>query len=141
MRCQDIMKRDVYFVTPDTTVDIAAGKMRAYEVGFLPVCNTSLRVLGTITDRDIALRIVAENRPSDTFVRHAMTNEVVACRPDDDVRAAESLMGTYRKSRIMIIDDTDRLVGVISLSDVVHRERKGRAVQTMRAVTLRELQA
>jgi CBS domain-containing protein len=140
MRCQDIMKRDVYFVTPDTTVDIAAGKMRAYGVGFLPVCNTSLRVLGTITDRDITCRLVADGRPSDTFVRHVMTNEVVACRPDDDVRTAEALMSTYRKSRIMCIDETERLCGVISLSDVVHRERKGRAVETMRAVTFRELQ-
>jgi CBS domain-containing protein len=97
-----------------------------------------MQVLGTITDRDIAIRLVAESRPATTPVNDLMTREIVACKPTDDIRKAEQLMGTQQKSRIMCLDDAGRLVGVISLSDIAQREKGDWAARTMKQVTERE---
>jgi len=112
--------------------------MRDANVGFLPVCDSTKKVLGAITDRDIALRIVAENRPPTTAVGDVMTREVIACRPDDEVTRAEQLMGKHQKSRMICTDQEGRLLGVISLSDIAQVEEPSRASQTMKQVTERE---
>jgi len=138
MRCEEIMKRDVECVTPSDQVQVAARRMRDANVGFLPVCDPSRKVLGAITDRDIAVRIVADGRPPTTAIGDVMTREVVACRPEDDVRRAEELMGKQHKSRMIVADEQWRLLGVISLSDIAQVEDASRASQTMKQVTERE---
>src|SRR2546428_10111714 len=138
MRCEDIMKRDVECIDPTQPVQEAARRMRDANVGFLPVCDSTRKVLGTITDRDIALRIVAESRPPTTSVGDVMTREVIACRPDDEVTRAEQLMGKHHKSRMICTDQEGRLLGVISLSDIAQVEEPSRASQTMKQVTERE---
>ena len=138
MRCEDIMKRDVECIDPREPVQEAARRMRDANVGFLPVCDSSKKVLGALTDRDIAIRIVAEGRPPTTAAADVMTREVVACRPDADVRDAEQLMGTRQKSRMMVTDEDGCLCGVISLSDIAQVEEASRASQTMKQVTGRE---
>jgi CBS domain-containing protein len=95
------------------------------------------KVLGTVTDRDIAIRLVAERRDAGTAVDQIMTREVIACRPEDDIRDAEDLMGKHRKSRIMCVDDGGRLVGVISLSDIAEVDGS-RAATTLNRVSQRE---
>ena len=138
MRCEEIMKRDVQCVQPTDPVQAAARRMRDANIGFLPVCDSSRKVLGAITDRDIALRIVADGRPPTTAIDDVMTREVVACAPGDDVRRAEELMGKQHKSRMIVADEEWRLVGVISLSDIAQVEDASRASQTMKQVTERE---
>jgi CBS domain-containing protein len=138
MRCEEIMKRDVQYVQPTDPVQAAARRMREANVGFLPVCDSSRKVLGAITDRDIALRIVAEGRPPTTAIGDVMTREVVACAAGDDVRRAEDLMGKQHKSRMIVADEEWRLLGVISLSDIAQVEDGPRASQTMKEVTERE---
>ncbi|HYS08314.1 MAG TPA: CBS domain-containing protein [Myxococcales bacterium] len=138
MRCEEIMKRDVQCVQPTDPVQAAARRMRDANIGFLPVCDSSRKVLGAITDRDIALRIVADGRPPTTAIGDVMTREVVACAPGDDVRRAEELMGKQHKSRMIVADEEWRLVGVISLSDIAQVEDASRASQTMKQVTERE---
>ena len=138
MRCEEIMKRDVQCVQPTDPVQVAARRMRDANIGFLPVCDSSKKVLGAITDRDIALRIVADGRPPTTAIADVMTREVVACAPGDDVRRAEELMGKQHKSRMIVADDEWRLLGVISLSDIAQVEDASRASQTMKQVTERE---
>ena len=138
MRCEEIMKRDVKCVQPTDPVQVAAGRMREANVGFLPVCDSSKKVLGAITDRDIVLRIVADGRPPTTAVADVMTREVVACAPGDDVRRAEELMGKQHKSRMIVADEDWRLLGVISLSDIAQVEDASRASQTMKQITERE---
>jgi CBS domain-containing protein len=139
MRCQEIMKQTVQCVSPEDSVQTAATRMREANVGFLPVCDESSKVLGTITDRDLALRIVADERPMSTRVSDVMTQEIVACRPEDDVTKAEDMMGKNQKSRIMCIDARGRLMGVISLSDLAQRQQDGaRTAYTLRRVTARE---
>ncbi len=138
MRCEEIMKREVECVSPRDTVEDAAILMRDENVGFLPVCDESKKVLGTITDRDIAIRLVATKKRGNTLVEDIMTREVVACRPGDDVREAERLMAKEHKSRIMCVDERENLIGVISLSDLAQHERGKRASETLRQVSERE---
>ena len=138
MRCEEIMKRDVECIAPMQPVQEAARRMRDANVGFLPVCDSSKKVLGAITDRDIAIRIVAEGRPPTTAAADVMTPEVVACRPDDDVTEAEQLMGERQKSRMIVTDENGCLCGVISLSDIAQVEEGSRASETMRQITDRE---
>jgi CBS domain-containing protein len=138
MRCEVIMKKDVECVSPQDAAEIAARRMRDENIGFLPVCDQSRAVLGTLTDRDIAIRLVAENKPASTQVGDLMTREVIACRPQDDVEEAEKLMSRHQKSRIMCIDESNRLVGILSLSDIARYDRTGLASETLRGITERE---
>jgi CBS domain-containing protein len=126
MRCEQIMKRDVKFVSPRDTVDDAACLMRDENVGFLPVCDDSRRVLGALTDRDIAVRLVASKKPASTFVEEIMTRGGVACRPRDDASEASRLMSESQKSRIICCNDDGTIAGVISLSDLPARESRAR---------------
>ncbi|MHB8873606.1 MAG: CBS domain-containing protein [Myxococcaceae bacterium] len=139
MRCEEIMKRKVQCLTPKDTVHGAAKRMREMNTGFLPICDGAGRVLGTLTDRDITVRLVAENRPATEPVETIMSTEVIACRPNDDIRRAGELMGKHRKSRILVMDD-GKLVGVISLSDIAHHDAKN-AATAMGQVTMREVRA
>ena len=141
MRCEHIMKRNVECVSPGDSVQTAAMRMRDQNIGFLPVCEKDMKVLGTITDRDLAIRILAEGRPAATSVHDVMTDEVIACRPEDELRRAEELMGRHHKSRIMCVDGNGVLAGVISLSDIAQQDKASRAAQTMRGVTEREARA
>jgi CBS domain-containing protein len=137
IQCRDIMKREIECLSPGEPARAAAERMREQNIGFLPVCDDSMTVLGTVTDRDIALRIVAERRPASTPIEQVMTREVVACDPQDSIDAAKELMADYRKSRIMCVDVDGALVGIISLSDIAKLESDG-AGRTLREVTRRE---
>ena len=138
MLCETLMKTSVECVTPDESVVIAARLMRDGNLGFLPVCEEySGRVLGTVTDRDITLRLVAERLPLWTRVEDVMTRDVIACSPDDDLDTAHDLMAENQVSRIMCIDDDEQLVGVISLSDVAQMDGT-QAVRTLKQVSARE---
>jgi CBS domain-containing protein len=138
MQCKDLMKRNPYTVKPTDTVQTAARVMRDKNVGFLPVCDDDDRVLGTLTDRDIVIRVCVDNRPIGAVpVEDVMTREVVFCSPDENVHDAEQRMAQDHKSRLLVCEN-DQLVGVISLSDVAEREELRRAAWTMREVASRE---
>lgn len=137
MQCEEIMKRDVECVSPHDTVQTAAKRMRDENVGFLPVCDSSNNVIGTVTDRDLAIRVLAEGWEASCAIDDVLTREVVACRPEDDLDTAEALMAKHQKSRIMCVDDDGRLAGVISLSDIAQQET-GSASETLRSVSERE---
>jgi len=134
MRCEELMKRDVRFVHKNSTAQEAARIMRDENIGFLPVCDQQKRVLGTVTDRDLAIRLLAENRPASELVGGVMTNEAVCVRSSEDTRVAEQKMMSEQKSRIMCVDDGGHLEGVISLADIVHSTSSERAAETVREV-------
>ena len=138
MRCEEVMKRDVQCTTLQDSVQLAAQRMASENVGFLPVCDEWGTVLGTVTDRDLTLRVLAHGRPADTLIADVFTHEVVACRPDDDLYDAQAMMARRHKSRIMCVDECNRLVGVISLSDVAQQSSEARAARTLRQISQRE---
>jgi CBS domain-containing protein len=138
MLCRDIMKGDVLCVTARTTVAQAAAVMRDEQIGFLPVCDEARNVIGTVTDRDITVRVVAGNEPANQSIERFMTPDVVACRSDDDLAIAQDLMGEMQVSRIVCLDEDGELEGVISLSDIAQVGDGTGATATLRSVTVRE---
>jgi CBS domain-containing protein len=139
MHCSDIMKTDVQCCGRDESVEAAAERMKERNVGFLPVCDDSGAVVGTITDRDLAVRVLGDHRKaSETLVHDVMTADVVCCSPEDDLSIAEDLMAQHRKSRIICADDRRLPVGIISLSDIARAEESPKASQLLEAVATRE---
>ena len=138
MLCRDLMKGDVLCVTARTTVAQAAAIMRDEQIGFLPVCDEARNVIGTVTDRDIAIRVVAENEPVNQPIERFMSPDIVACRSDDDLAIAQDLMGEMQVSRIVCLDEDGELDGVISLSDIAQVGDGTDATATLRSVTVRE---
>ncbi len=138
MLCEDIMMDEVACLSPTDTAQVAACKMRDLKVGFLPVCDASGKAIGTLTDRDLAIRVIADNRSMETLVSTLMTKEVIACRPKDDIQRAQYLMAEHQKSRIVVIRNGGRVAGVISLSDIAQNVDAQHAAETMREVSERE---
>ena len=139
MRCKDVMKTNVQSAALTDTVQSAARSMRDRNIGFLPVRGADGKVVGTLTDRDIAIRVASEDKSaSKCRVSDFMTREVVSCLPGDDLARAEQLMATQKKSRVLVIDEEGTLCGVISLSDVAERDSTTRAAVTLRQVAARE---
>jgi CBS domain-containing protein len=135
MRCEEIMKGDVSTVSRDATVQEAARLMVDDDIGFLPVVDGSGNVVGTITDRDIAIRLVAPGLPADSIrVHQVMTTNVVSCKRSDDLRIAEELMKESKVSRILVVDDRGAPCGVISLGDLAERDDERAAGSTLREV-------
>lgn len=116
------------------TVRQCATLMRDDEIGFVPICNEAGAPVGAITDRDLAIRVLAEGLSSDENVDRFMTRDVVACRLGDDVDEAEQLMRSHQKSRIMVCDELGRLRGVISLADIAGVESDESLGETLQSV-------
>jgi CBS domain-containing protein len=133
------MKSPIECVSPETSVREAARKLRDHNIGFLPVCDEAMRPVGTLTDRDsIAIRAVAEEMPLASPVEACMTWDVVSCNASDDIQEARDLMESYQVSRIICTGRQGRVVGVISLSDIVDVDEDSGA-QTLRRVSQREV--
>ena len=122
MKAQDIMSRNPTCVTPDTTLVQAARLMKDENIGVIPVIESesSRRLVGVLTDRDIAVRAVAEGRDgATTSVSHVMTADVRTSSVTDSVNDVMELMGREQVRRIPIVDDRGALVGIIAQADIV----------------------
>ncbi len=142
MQCLDLMKTELEtFREHDPVVEVAR-RMRDVNIGFVPICDPDGHPVGTLTDRDLALRVcAADRRAGEVRAGEVMTRELVTCRDTDDLEQAERLMARHHKARMLVVDEDGRLVGVISLSDVVDEEDDERAAETMRQVAEREIHA
>ncbi|HEY0523535.1 MAG TPA: CBS domain-containing protein, partial [Stellaceae bacterium] len=119
MEIREIMSRDVRTASPTQTLQDAARIMADHDVGALPVCDEGVGLVGMITDRDIALRGVAERLdPKRTTVGTAMTDEVYFCFEDDAVEDVAEQLAELRIRRLPVLDDAKRLVGIVSLKDI-----------------------
>jgi CBS domain-containing protein len=131
MKVYDIMSSDVQLITPDDTIQAAAQKMAEADVGFLPVGEND-KLVGMVTDRDIALRAVARGKnPASTRVREIMTDKVLYCLEDEDVEEAADTMSNLKIRRLPIVDDDKRLVGVLSLGDIAFKHKGSIAGTTL----------
>ncbi len=118
MQVKDIMTTNVAFVLPESSLKEAARIMKCLDIGALPVCNEK-RLLGMITDRDIAVRSVAEGAGSEnTRVMDIMTNGVHWCFDDVDVEEAAQKMAKAQVRRLVVINREKRLTGIVSLADL-----------------------
>jgi len=126
MKVRETMTRNVECVAPETTIEEAARKMKALDIGFLPVCEND-RLIGTLTDRDIVLRAIADGRDLGTSVRDVMTNSVFYCFEDDDVEVCAEHMQDMEVRRILVLNRDKRLMGVVSLGDLSRTDEKAAA--------------
>lgn len=118
MKIKDVMTQNVQVVSPSDPIVEAARLMKEQDTGFLPVCDGN-RILGTITDRDIVIRAVAAGLDVEaTQVREAMSSGVSYCFADDDVEKAAAHMRSEQIRRLIVIDQSKKLVGVVSLGDL-----------------------
>ena len=118
MTISEIMTADAQCIDPDTTLTDAAKRLRDLDVGALPVCEND-RVVGMITDRDLAVRGMAEEcSPDMTTVRDIMTSGIVYAYDDQDVEAAAQIMERRQIRRLPIMNRSKRLVGIVSLGDI-----------------------
>jgi len=135
MKVQQIMSRNVECVEPTTPISKAAQKMRDLDIGFLAVCEHG-KPVGTITDRDITIRSVAESLdPRLERVSEIMTAETFNCREDEEVEHAGRLMQEKQIRRLLILDRNDKLVGVVSIGDIA----KSSAARRLAGETLGEI--
>ena len=118
MRVREVMSQGVQCIAPESTLQEAACKMKEYNFGSLPVCDGD-RLIGMITDRDIAIRSVsAGDDPTKCPVREIMTPSLVYSFDDAEVEDAATLMQQKQIRRLPILNRDKRLVGIVSLGDL-----------------------
>jgi len=136
MKISEVMTRDVQTVRPDQPVQEAASFMLSADAGSIPVTDGD-RLIGMITDRDIAVRGVAKGYGPDTPVRELMTDEVICARHDDDVGDVASRMSSAQVRRLPVIDGDERLCGIVSLGDLSRDADEDSAAQALEGVSER----
>ena len=113
---KELMSRDVKVISPDMTIGEAARKMRDGDFGMLPVGEDD-RMIGTISDRDIAIRAVAEGKDSGTKVREVMSEGIAWAYEGDSVEQAAMIMSERQVRRLPVMNRDKRLVGIVALGD------------------------
>lgn len=117
---RDIMTESPAVCTQDTTAQDAAQMMEKNDCGSLPVVESrdSMKLIGMVTDRDLALRVLGRGQGPDTKVREAMTRNVSSVRLDDDLDAVERVMSGQQVRRVPVVDDQDRVAGIVAQADL-----------------------
>jgi len=123
MKVKEVMTYGVETVSPEETLEQAAKKMRLHAVGFLPVVDEG-KLVGVVTDRDIVLRAVAEGlRPYMSRVCVVMTLKILSCYEDEGITQASLVMERNLVRRLVVLDRSENLVGVVSLDDFAAKMR------------------
>ena len=133
MKVTDCMTRDVQMTSPEETLRDAAQAMVRLDAGVLPVSEGD-RLVGMITDRDIAVRGVAEGRGPDTKVAEVMSREVMYCYEDEDSAAVLRNMGDIQVRRLPVLNRDKRLIGIVSLADLAARGQSARAGEALSGI-------
>ncbi len=133
MQVSQCMSRNVEVVDPDTSLREAARTMARIDAGVLPVGEND-RLVGIITDRDIAVRAVAEGREPDAPVRDVMSQDIKYCYADADAEEVLENMGALQLRRMPVVDRDKRLVGIVSIGDLA-KEEEGETGEAMREIT------
>lgn len=124
MKCNDVMTKNPVCCLPNDSVVKAAQLMKRLNIGPIPIVESekSKKLVGFLTDRDLALKIIAEGRdPKTTQVEEVMSRKVVICRMDDDLQKAMDVMAEHQFRRIPVIDSDNRIIGIIAQADVATR--------------------
>jgi CBS domain-containing protein len=126
MKLRDVMTQGVREISPDSSLRDAARQMKELNVGVLPVCD-GWKIVGMLTDRDIAIRAVAEGcDPDSTRASEVMSSGVIYCYDDQEVRDAARLMERKQIRRLLVMDRNQQAVGIVSLGDLATRQRDDR---------------
>ena len=133
-KCSEVMTQNLVCCLPTDTASKAAQLMKTEDVGSIPVIEDerTMKLIGIVTDRDLALQVVAAERdPGSTRVADVMTYEVITCRAGDDVQKAVDAMSQHQLRRILVIDGGHCIVGIISQADVATRVNQSKEIAEM----------
>src|SRR5213075_3366348 len=134
MRVSEAMTREVRVASPGQTIRDVARMMAESDAGAVPVGDND-RLVGMITDRDIAIRAVAEGKGPDTPVRDVMsTEQVLYCYEDEELDHVAKNMGSEQVRRLPVVNRDKRLVGIVSFGDVIQRETKS-AIKAVKGIS------
>ena len=124
MQARELMTAEPACCTPDDTLEHAARLMRENDCGGIPVCETDNpgRVVGMVTDRDLAVRGLADGQGPDVTVRECMSSDVHSCAPDSSVEEVEETMTRHQVRRVPIIDADGKLLGIVAQADLALAE-------------------
>ncbi len=121
MKVRDVMTEKPAFATPDTDLQKVARQMVDHNVGLIPIIDNkdTMKVVGVVSDRDITVRCVAEGQnPLEMKARDVMSKPVVVVAEEDDLQSAVRLMEKYQVRRIPVVDEQDRVCGIVAQADI-----------------------
>jgi len=134
MKVKDVMTTNVRIANPDQSISEAAQSMSECDAGALPVGEDD-RLVGMITDRDIAIRAVARGLPPETAVREVMTKEVLYCFEDETLEHIADNMGEQQVRRLPVLNREKRLVGILSFGDLASITKPKTSGQAIAAIS------
>ncbi len=121
MKVRDCMCGDICVCTPENTVCDCSKNMNEYKIGFMPICDEENNVVGLVTDRDIVLRCIACGKdPKQTKLSEIMSTNVCCCKPEQDISEAEEKMCKEQIKRLPVIDENNKIIGVITFGDLAN---------------------
>lgn len=134
MKVRDVMSKEVQVARPGDTLQDVAARMSAGDFGFMPVADGDT-LIGTITDRDIAVRAVAGGAACTSPVVEYITRDAQIAHADDDLKTVLDTMGAKQIRRLPVLDRDDRLVGVVSLGDLSTRVKEKYAGEALEDIS------
>ena len=134
MRVNDVMTREVDSASSTDTVQKVAQMMADGDYGVVPICDGST-IEGIVTDRDIAIRVVAKGRGLDTPVSEIMSRDVEVVREDDDVDEVHDRMSAAQVRRLPVVNQNGELTGIVALADVARAEDDSEVGQTVQEIS------
>lgn len=138
MKVQDIMTGEPRSLTPQSTAREAAQLMKEMDAGVVPIVesSSSKKLVGIVTDRDLAIRLVATGRDSSCPVSELMTSgNLATCGPTDNVDRVMETMSRERVRRIPIVDERGALVGIVAQADIVRKADDKKAERTVESIS------
>lgn len=120
MVVKDAMSKKPVYLAPNATIKEAAENMIKLDCGFIPVGEND-RLVGTVTDRDIVIRATGKGKDASTQLKDVMSENVLYCFEDDDIKTAAENMSKNQIRRLVVLDKDKRLTGVLSLGDVARK--------------------
>jgi len=127
MKVRDLMTKDVVTAFKYDSIVSVAKKMKEFDIGMIVIVDDKKEVLGVVTDRDIVVRAVSINA-IDTFIEKIMTYDPVCIYPSEDITKAMEIMGEYQIKRLVVTDETKKIVGILSLSDIARSHHTNKLV-------------
>lgn len=121
MKVRDVMTSNVSTISTDSTIQDAAYQMKNLDVGSIPVCDSSKRPVGIVTDRDIVIRNVSEGMGGNTSVDTVMTKNVITVSPDTDIHEAAEIMSNHQIRRLPVVEN-NKIIGIVSIGDLAVRD-------------------
>ena len=137
MSLEKVMTKQLEITDPEATINAAAKRMEIGDVGVLPVCDEKTKVIGMVTDRDLVIRVLAQDKdPKTTKIKEVMTKDIVICSVDCSLEEASHLMEEKKVRRLVVVNRDGAFLGIVSLGDLATDSKEdGLAGEALKKIT------